>query len=123
MDYHQFAKDYLHLLESDNHNSLIQLFTKNGVVSSPIYGTLPAGEFYKGLMEDTNASKLRLDGVFAEENSNRIIVLFDYDWTIKNGTNVVFKVSDVFEFDDQGKVEKLTIIYDTVLSRVLVKEL
>lgn len=123
MDYHQFAKDYLHLLESDNHNSLIQLFTKNGVVSSPIYGTLPAGEFYKGLMGDTNASKLRLDGVFAEENSNRIIVLFDYDWTLKNGTNVVFKVSDVFEFDDQGKVEKLTIIYDTVLSRVLVKEL
>ncbi len=123
MDFHQFAKDYLHFLETADHKKLAQLFSENGRVTSPIYGNMPAKDFYQGLMQDTNTSKLKLDGVFAEDNGSRLIVLFDYDWTLKNGKNVLFKVSDVFEFDNQGKVEKLTIIYDTVLSRALVKEL
>lgn len=123
MDPQLFAKNYLDLLEVGDHQKLAQLFSVNGTVSSPIYGTLPALTFYQGLMQDTRSSKLVLDGVFHEEGTQRLIVLFDYHWTLKNGKEVIFKVSDLFEFNTLEKVDKLTIIYDTVVSRSLVNGL
>ena len=123
MDSQAFAKTYLNLLADGNATDLANLFSTKGIVVSPVYGLVPASEFYHILFADTKTSILALDGIFHEEVSNRLIVLFDYDWTLKNGKNVGFKVADVFEFDSQGKVEKLTIIYDTVVSRALVQEL
>ncbi len=123
MDIQAFAQTYLNLLRDGKATELAQLFSKDGMVASPVYGLVPANEFYNILFADTKTSKLTLDGVFREKASDRLIVLFDYDWTLKNGKNVLFKVSDVFEFDDEEKVSKLTIIYDTVISRALVQDL
>lgn len=123
MDSQAFAATYLTLLRDGNAIALANLFSKDGVVVSPVYGIVPANAFYKTLFADTQSSELTLDGVFHEAASNRLIVLFDYDWTLTNGKSVFFKVADVFEFDAQGKVEKLTIIYDTSVSRTLVQEL
>lgn len=123
MDSKAFAKTYLKLLADGNGTELTHLFSTNGMVVSPVYGLVPANEFYHTLFADTKTSIVTLDGVFHEENSSRLIVLFDYDWTLKNGKNIGFKVADVFDFDSQGKVEKLTIIYDTIVSRALVQEL
>ena len=123
MDIHAFAHTYLNLLRDGNALELTRLFSKDGTVASPVYGLVPANDFYNILFADTKTSKLTLDGVFHEEASNRVIVLFDYDWTLKNGKKVLFKVSDVFEFNSQEKVTKLTIIYDAVVSRALVQDL
>ncbi len=113
----EVAKKYLFYLEKSEMDRVINLFTKDGVVTSPLYGTQPAKTFYKKLADDTNSSKLKFDGLFFEENSNRISLLFDYQWELKNGKKVEFKVVDIIELNVEHKIKKLTIIYDTIHSK------
>ncbi|AXT59859.1 nuclear transport factor 2 family protein [Aquimarina sp. AD10] len=119
----QVAKKYLSFLEKGEIDRVVDLFTDDGLVISPLYGTRPAKDFYKALAADTTESILTFDGLFFEKQSNRISLLFDYDWKLKTGENVQFKVVDIIELNSENKIEKLTIIYDTVHSRDVLKEL
>jgi len=38
---------------------------------------------------------------------------FIHDWGLKDGTAVRFECVDVFEFDDNGLIEQMIIVYDT----------
>lgn len=115
----ELTKKYLEYLENGEIDQVIQLFTEDGIVVSPIYGTMVAKEFYYALAADTKASKLNVDGFFVEENSKRVSILFDYYWTLKSDEIIKFKVVDVIELTSENKIEKLTIIYDTVNVRNL----
>ncbi|MDY8135663.1 nuclear transport factor 2 family protein [Aquimarina sp. 2201CG5-10] len=119
----QIAKDYLLYLEEGNMNKVVDLFAENGMVVSPLYGTQSAREFYKILAGDTSTSELKFDGLFYEKNSNRISLLFDYIWGLKDGKKVQFKVVDIIELDTNNKIEKLSIIYDTIHSRTAVEQM
>ncbi|WP_299252195.1 nuclear transport factor 2 family protein [uncultured Aquimarina sp.] len=116
----EVVKKYLFFLEKGEMNSVVDLFTYDGLVESPLYGVLSAKEFYEALAEDTNSSRLRFDGLFFEKNTNRASLLFDYMWTLKNNKIVEFKVVDILEFTSENKIKKLTIIYDTVNARSLI---
>ncbi|AXT49910.1 nuclear transport factor 2 family protein [Aquimarina sp. BL5] len=115
----EVAKKYLFFLEKGEMKNVVDLFTQDGVVESPLYGVLSAEEFYKALAEDTNSSKLRYDGLFFEKNTNRISLLFDYVWELKNSKTVEFKVVDILELTPENKIKKLIIIYDTINARNL----
>lgn len=114
---------YLELLEKGAIEQLLFLFSDDAMVDSPIYGCMPAKQFYHELTNDTANSKLKLLGVFEEDDSNQIALYFNYQWTLKNNEIVNFDVVDIIEFDDQNKISKLKIIYDTVVARALVKQL
>lgn len=116
------AKAYLDQLEADNLEGLLALFAENGKVVSPIYGTQDARSFYTALSKDTRDSKLYSDGLFMEPDSNRIALLFDYQWTMENGNLVKFKVVDIIELDEAHKITKLTIIYDAGEARGALKK-
>jgi len=119
----QISHNYLSLLEAGDIEELLRLFAKNAIVHSPIYGSKSARDFYTTLNADTRASKLLLDGIFIEEEQQRLILLFDYHWTVRDGNEVSFKVADVLEFNAALKITKLSIIYDTVVSRSLIAAL
>ncbi len=116
------AKSYLNFLENDQVEEIVALFAEDGIVVSPLYGTMPAKSFYKTLAADTANSVLNFDGVFYEDNTNRISLLFDYDWELKTGEKVSFKVVDIIELNDDHKINKLIIIYDTVHSRPAIQQ-
>ncbi|SHI37471.1 nuclear transport factor 2 family protein [Aquimarina spongiae] len=119
----EVAHNYLDFLQNGDIDQIVELFTDNGVVVSPLYGTKPAKDFYTVLKNDTNRSILRFDGLFFEEDTNRISLLFDYYWEISNGETVQFKVVDIIELSPENKIEKLTIIYDTVHSRKAIEDI
>ncbi|WP_299216687.1 nuclear transport factor 2 family protein [uncultured Aquimarina sp.] len=119
----EVAKKYLFFLEKGEMDCVVDLFTNDGVVESPLYGVLSAKEFYKALAEDTNSSQLRFDGLFFEKNTNRISLFFDYVWILKNNKTVEFKVVDILELTSENKIKKLIIIYDTVNARSLIDTL
>lgn len=123
MDVNTVAQAYLKHLQEGNMTEVVALFAEEGTVVSPIYGTRSAAEFYTLLGKDTQASELHFNGLFEEKDSGRIALLFDYHWTLKNGKKVDFTVVDILELDQNHKITKLTIIYDTVISRELVKSL
>ncbi|KAA1245051.1 nuclear transport factor 2 family protein [Aquimarina sp. RZ0] len=119
----EVARSYLSFLEQGKVKEIVTLFTKEGIVISPVYGTLPASEFYETLADDTSSSELTFDGLFYEKESDRISLLFDYIWRLKKGNIVKFKVVDILEMTSENKIKKLTIIYDTVHSREEIKKL
>jgi len=119
----EIAQLYIEFLENGDINQIIKLFSNKGKVTSPIYGTKLASDFYKELDEDTLNSKLQFKGLFEEKDTQRIALYFKYNWTLKNNSYVEFEVVDIFEFDENNKIEHLKIIYDTVKSRVFIKDL
>lgn len=119
----EVAIRYLEHLENGNMDQVIKLFNVNGMVHSPIYGSMKAEKFYRELKNDTTNSELNLIGIFEENDASRLALYFSYDWTLKNNQNVKFDVVDIIEFDPLNKISKLKIIYDTVLARELVKKL
>ena len=119
----QVAKQYLHYLERGSIQEVVDLFSEDGVVHSPIYGTLSAKTFYKLLSDDTQASKLELKDIFETSNSKTLALYFNYIWTLKNGDLVNFDVVDIIKFNEQHKIIDLKIIYDTQHSRKAIEML
>ncbi len=117
------AKKYLEILQEANLTAMLDLFTDDAIIISPLYGEVLVKEFYEKLFSDTQKSILTLDGIFSEVNTQRVSVLFDYHWVLVNGKQVHFKVVDIIEFTDELKIKKLTIIYDTVYSRNAISEI
>jgi len=86
-------------------------------VHSPLYGTLPAAEFYPALFADTGSATLTLLGTMrgtSAEGAALLSFLFHFDWVLPNGTAAPFDVVDVAELDDDGLITSLRIVYDTV---------
>ncbi|GAA4278863.1 nuclear transport factor 2 family protein [Aquimarina mytili] len=119
----EVARNYLLYLEKGEIDKIIDLFAADGIVVSPLYGTKSAKDFYEVLSTGTNTSKLQLDGLFFEKDSNRVSLLFDYHWELKHGEIVDFKVVDIIELTTENKIKKLTILYDTVRSRAALNNL
>ncbi|AZJ35226.1 nuclear transport factor 2 family protein [Tenacibaculum singaporense] len=123
MNKNKIAKKYLEHLENGNIEKVINLFSNNGIVESPIYGIKKADEFYRELNNDTSNSELFLKGIFEQNDSNNLALYFTYKWTLKNNEKVEFDVVDIIELNSENKITKLKIIYDTVISRKLVNDL
>lgn len=119
MDREEVIRAYLRGLEKGNCNEILELFTSNATVSSPLYGEVEATDFYKQLFEDTSDSKIELYGIFVEvSDSNKYAAHFRYDWKLKNGERVSFRCVDIFDFDEgSSKIKHLSIIYDSRSTR------
>jgi len=114
MNFQGLIKEYLNGLQSGNSEQLLSVFDQNAVVLSPLYGKLPAKQFYSDLFKDTTESKITLINTLqSNENQNTCAGHFRYDWTMKDGSLVTFECVDVFKVTKQNKIEQLTIIYDT----------
>ncbi|MEO5920315.1 MAG: nuclear transport factor 2 family protein [Pseudolysinimonas sp.] len=108
---------YLRSLGDADLDGMLALFATDAIVHSPLYGDLPATDFYPKLFADTAAAELTLLGSMRGESiAGRTMVsfLFHFDWTLPDGTAAPFDVVDVAELDDSGRIESLRIVYDTV---------
>ncbi|NIO23159.1 MAG: nuclear transport factor 2 family protein [Candidatus Aenigmarchaeota archaeon] len=113
MEIEKIIKDYLNALEKGNYEMMIKLFTEDAIVFSPLYGKIKAIDFYRELFKDTSKSKITLLNILKSDNKSVGAGHFLYDWLLKDGTPTSFECVDVFQFADDGRIKKLTIIYDT----------
>lgn len=111
----RMVREYLASLEAADADRVIALFAPDGIVESPLYGTMPAAEFYPALFADTARSRLTLRATMTGSAEGRTVVSFwfDFDWTLSTGEPAPFTVVDVAELDEQGLIERLHIVYDT----------
>ncbi|MDF1695754.1 MAG: hypothetical protein P1U56_07990 [Saprospiraceae bacterium] len=117
IDHKKTALLYLKYLEENSIDALLNLFSTDAIVHSPLYGSMPAGDFYKTLANDTTSSQLTYQEIFENSTGQQLALYFNYKWTLVSGKVVVFDVVDIIKFNDQGKVIDLKIIYDTQHSR------
>jgi ketosteroid isomerase-like protein len=111
----RLVDEYLAAIESADAARILALFADDATVNSPLYGVVPAREFYPRLFRDTARSTLRLRSVMVGETESRATVgfWFDFDWTLSDGTRALFTVVDVAELDQDGRIRTLHILYDT----------
>ena len=111
----RLVNEYLASLEAADADRVIALFTSDGTVESPLYGTMPAAEFYPVLFADTASSRLTLRTTMIGSTEGRTVVSFwfDFDWILSTGEPAPFTVVDVAELDEHGQIERLHIVYDT----------
>jgi len=110
---------YLSGLEEGDSSKILQLFAEDGVVVSRLYGEAGASEFFPRLFRDTLESKNSLQEIYHSSwAQHRFAAHFIYDWKLRDGTEVSFVCTDVFELDgNSGKIRKLSIIYDSRQTR------
>jgi hypothetical protein len=107
--------EYLSAVEGRDIARLLPLFADGALVHSPLYGTVPATEFYPQLFADTRAATLTLRATLG--GPGLVAFWFDFDWTLADGTPAPFEVVDIAELDGAGCIRALHIIYDTVRVR------
>jgi hypothetical protein len=112
----RLVDEYLAVLESADTARMLELFADGATVNSPLYGQMPASEFYPRLFDDTARSQLRLRSVMVGETTESrptVAFWFDFDWTLSDGARAPFTVVDVAELDHDGRIRTLHILYDT----------
>ncbi|MEO1434217.1 MAG: nuclear transport factor 2 family protein [Bacteroidota bacterium] len=111
------TQQYLTGLAEANLETILALFTEKGQVVSPLYGTMDAHLFYSALFQDTQQSEVTMISSFPHPEKEELALYFNYRWTMENGNIVEFKVVDIIDCNTDGKIETLTIIYDTQQTR------
>ncbi|PIN80492.1 hypothetical protein COV16_00820 [Candidatus Woesearchaeota archaeon CG10_big_fil_rev_8_21_14_0_10_34_8] len=119
----QTMKNYVNALNKKSAEECINLFTKDGMVISPIYGEKKAVVFYKQLFDDSSDAQINLLNVFLSDNKLAGACHFVFNWTLRNGNMVALNLVDVFEFSKNGKIKKLQIIYDAQKAREIVNNM
>ncbi len=113
----EIIQSYLHALERGDEYGVLQLFAEGAIVVSPLYGRKKATDFYEQLFEDTAQSLITLLQIFKGAQKGSAAAHFRYRWTLEDEQPVSFEAVDIFEFDNERKISKLTIIYDTAFVR------
>ena len=109
------AAAYLSAIERGDLDAILALFGPGATVNSPLYGPLPATEFYPRLLADTGRSELHLRGV--AQDGPLVSIWFRFDWTLPSGSAADFECVDMLELDEDGLITALHIFYDTATNR------
>lgn len=113
----QLAHAYLAALEAADEARVLALFAADAVVHSPLYGPVPATEFYPALFRDTSRAALTLHGVTSgtsPKGTPLVGLWFHFGWRLGDGRDAPFDVVDMLELNPDGHIASLHIIYDTV---------
>lgn len=118
--YVRVLKTYMSALGESDYDTVKSLFAPAGKVKSPFLGEMPVGPFFDRLAGASSKNVITpIDIFLSDSGQNHATAYFRYDWTVRDGTVITFKVMDLFTFgSDVDKVTYLDLIYDTHPIRV-----
>ncbi|MGY2489244.1 nuclear transport factor 2 family protein [Cupriavidus sp. CP313] len=112
--YTQQVRAYLGLLERGDVAAICALFTPDARIFSPFLGWMAPAPFFAKVSEASGRSTITpIDVCVSTTGARRATGYFIYDWMLKDGSAVRFECVDVFEFDVNGLIERMVIVYDT----------
>jgi ketosteroid isomerase-like protein len=106
---------YMQALGDADYETIVSLFTEDGTVTSPFLGTMHAGGFFEQLSRASSQNVITpIDVMVSTSDPTRGAGYFEYDWTMADGSTVVFNVVDLFTFEPGGgRFTSMSIVYDT----------
>lgn len=106
---------YMTALGQGDYATIKGLFAPAGRVLSPFLGEMPAGPFFDRLADASTRNVITpIDIFLSASDQHHATAYFQYDWTVRDGTLITFKVMDLFRFEQgTGKIAYLDLIYDT----------
>ncbi len=113
--YEAVLQKYMDALGRSDYEAVKQLFSQDALVRSPFLGEMPAAPFFDRLGGASAQNVITPIDIFVSHaDKPQAVAYFQYDWTVKDGTLITFKVMDLFVFDAaSGLVVSLDLIYDT----------
>ena len=100
---------------------IVDLFTEDAQVVSPFLGHMSPRPFFDKVRDASGQSRIEvLDILLSAQGASRAMAYFVYHWQLRDGTEVRFDCVDVFDFNEQGRIQRMTIVYDTHPVRALV---
>jgi hypothetical protein len=118
---HRYVLDtYMDALGRGDYATIKELFSPDGRVISPFLGEMAAGPFFDRLAAASENNLITPIDVFLSDSERpHAVAYFQYDWTVRDGTLITFKVMDYFTFEHGSNlVSSLDLIYDTHPIRV-----
>lgn len=104
---------YLDRLEDSDVDGIAALFADDAQVASPFLGCMSPRPFFEKVCDASGQSRIEVqDILLSARGASHLMASFIYHWQLKDGTEVRFDGVDVFEFDGQGLIERMTIVYD-----------
>ena len=92
--YVRVLQAYMDSLGGSNYGTVKSLFTPGGRVRSPFLGEMPAGPFFDRLASASAKNVITpIDIFLSNSGKNHATAYFQYDWTVRDGTLISFKVS------------------------------
>ena len=113
--YSDVLKTYMEALGNSDYVTIKSLFARDGKVTSPFLGEMEASAFFDRLSEASTQNVITPIDIFVSTTEqHHATAYFQYDWTVRDGTLISFKVMDLFSFEpESNKVQHLDLIYDT----------
>jgi hypothetical protein len=126
MQREKIIRRYIKELSDGNTKDIINLFSDDAEVISPVYGTMKAKDFYVLLAEDTSSSEIKLLQIYQSSSDNNegheCAAYFNYKWTLSDGKLITFDVVDIFTFNTDNIITELRIIYDASVSKAYINK-
>jgi len=103
----ELIDEYLAALEVADAERVLALFAPDGIVHSPLYGAVPARQFYPTLFADTAELRLTPRRVF-RDNGEAVAFWFDFTWVLADGTSTSSTIVDIAELTEDGLIASST---------------
>lgn len=118
--YVSILQTYMRALGESDYATVKSLFATGGKVRSPFLGEMPAGPFFDRLADASTRNVITpIDIFLSTTEQHHATAYFQYDWTVRDGSVITFKVMDLFSFEPGTPlVSYLDLIYDTHPIRV-----
>ena len=113
--YVSVLQSYMTALGQSDYATVKGLFAPGGKVLSPFLGEMLASPFFDRLAGASTKNVITpIDIFLSTTEKNHATAYYQYDWTVRDGTLITFKVMDLFTFEpSSNKVTYLDLIYDT----------
>lgn len=114
---------YCELMKQNNITSLTELFTKDAQIISPTLGTQTVEEFLY-FIDKTKRTEIFLNELFKSQiNVNRIAAHVTVNSLWEETKTLQVEAIDIFEFDENNKIKKLEMYYDSHVMRGFLEKL
>lgn len=113
--YVSVLQTYMRALDQSDYATVKGLFAPGAKVRSPFLGEMPAAPFFDRLAAASTKNVITPIDIFVSTTEqHHATAYFQYDWTVRDGTLITFKVMDLFTFEPGSReVTYLDLIYDT----------
>jgi SnoaL-like domain len=113
--YIPILQTYMTALGQSDYAAVKRLFAPSGKVLSPFLGEMAVSPFFDRLAQASTQNVITpIDIFLSTTEQHHATAYFQYDWTVRDGTLITFKVMDLFTFEPlTHKITHLDLIYDT----------
>ncbi|OKL43305.1 hypothetical protein [Pseudovibrio exalbescens] len=113
------CEEYTHRLERNDLDRLMELFTKEAVVQSPIFDEQRAKDFYTYVLTQITGRSIRIKSIMVSpSNPTRASIHARYNRQVTGSLPQTIDLVNVFRLNPTlDRIEEVTIIYDTAKVR------